>query len=588
MPRPSLWSSPSVPLDLRGRGGPDSGARRKPRRVGGFAAVAIALAAIVATAPSTAGAPGDDVEELRRHVEALGSEIMAGRGTGQEGGRRAAAYLASELEALIGEHGGGATGLQPAGSDGLRQPVPIHGATVLAATRLELVAPDGSSRALRLGHDYVLADTLPLVLAQPVEMVFVGYGISAPDQDYNDYRDVDVSGRVVVFLEGEPASEDPQFLDGERLSEHAAPERKFLTALGYGARGAVLIPSPLDGFASDWERVQRAYAGEQLTLASRLVHRFNLWMRLEAASLLFEGAERSFEELLQGVSEGRVSSFPLRTRLRFESAMRERDFTADNLVVRLPGRDPLLRAQHVVISAHYDGLGVRPAAGAGSEPVVHPGVVDNASGTAALLELVRRFSAGPAPARSLIFLFLTGEEHGRLGSRHWVDHAGVPVRDLVANVNIDGLSVLDTTDEWVGIGADLSTLGELLRESLHRQDLRLGRMPFGLATRQPFTASDQLSFAEAGVPSILVMEGLGFRTLRGDVGWRRFVEWGRTRYHSPRDDLDQPLRWDAMAQHVEVLERFVRHVADSPQEPRWLPHTPWLAERLRTLAEEAP
>lgn len=528
------------------------------------------------------------VAELRRHVEVLGADDMAGRGTGQPGGARAADYLEQQLTALIASAPPGGQRLQPAGSHGLRQPVPIHGATVLETTRLELIQPDGSARVLRLGRDYVLADTLPLVLAQPVEMVFVGFGISAPDQDYNDYRDVDVAGRIAVFLEGEPASDDPEFLDGERLSEHAAPQRKFLTALGYGARGAILIPSPLSGVASDWTRVQRAYAGEQLTLASRMVHQFNLWMRLEAAAVLFEGSGRPLEKVLADVTTRRVSSFPLVTRLRFESALRERDFIADNLIVRLPGRDPLLRDQHVVVSAHYDGLGVRPATGDVAGPVVYPSVVDNATGTAALLELARRFADAPPPARSLLFLLVTGEEHGRLGSRAYVDQPSLPLRDTVANINIDGLSIIDTTDEWVGVGGELSTLGELFRESLRSHGLRAGRMPFGLASRKPFTASDQLSFAEVGVPSIQVMEGLGFRNLRGDAGWRRFVDWGRTRYHSPQDGLNQPMRWDAMLQHVDVVERFIRHVADSPREPSWLPGTPWLGERLRSLAEEDP
>ena len=564
----------------------------------------VQIGVVVALAAATAGTAQRQPppwERLRVDVDVLGSAAMEGRGTGQPGGRRAAAYIQRELDALLkaprpanleGQaKTGGATSRGSYGEPALhRQAVPIHGATVLDSTRLELVDHDGTTRPLRLGEDYVLADTLPLVLAEPVELVFVGFGISAPDQDYNDYRDVDVAGRVVVFLEGEPSSDDPAFLDGERPSEHASPERKFLTALGYGARGAILIPSPLGGFASDWGRVQRAFSGEQLTLASRLVHRFNVWMRLEAAAALFDGAARDFATVLGDVMERQVSSFPLATRLRFESAMRERDFTADNLVVRLPGRDPLLRDQHVVISAHYDGLGGRPSVPSGadrhSEPVVYPSVVDNATGTAALLELVRRFVDEPPPARSLIFLFATGEEHGRLGSRYFVDHPTVPLRSLVANINVDGLSIIDTTDEWVGVGAELSTLGELLRESLRTHDLRIGGMPFGLASREPFTASDQLSFAEAGVPSIQVMEGLGFRTLRGDVGWRRFVEWGRTRYHTPRDSLNQPIRWDAVQQHVDVLERFVRHVADSPQEPSWLPHTPWLEERLRTLAED--
>jgi hypothetical protein len=514
------------------------------------------------------------IAEILRHLRALGDDAMEGRGTGTPGGERAAAYLESQLARLD---------LEPLGG-GYRQAVPLHGSLPLAASRLTLAAADGRRRTLALWDDYVLFDTgAQTFLPQPVPLTFVAYGIVAPEFDYNDYQRADVSGRIAVFMAGEPPSRDPSYFDGERPTIHSDPEMKFRTALARGARGAILIPSPRERAYLDWSRVLDAFQTEDVTLPYGVAGSLNVLLRLEPAARLFNGAPTSLGRVLELDREGALGSFPLAARVSFAGAFDERDFVAHNLVARLPGADPLLRDRHVIVSAHYDHLGTGRAKGGDT---IYNGVIDNASGTAVVLELARVLSSRPSrPRRSVLFLFVTGEEKGLLGSRFYSDHPVVPLHRTVAAVNVDGISFLDASDEFVGIGSAYSTLGELLEATLAGLGLRRAEVPALFTLREPFYESDQLAFAQAGIPAILVMEGLAFRDLKGAEGVRRFVAWGNERYHTPFDDLSQPLDHAAIEQHATVLLAFVERVADTPIEPQWLPGAPWTGERLRTMAE---
>lgn len=529
-------------------------------------------------APSGVAAAGTvelSTERILAHMRALGDDSMEGRGVGSPGGERAARYLEARLAEL---------GLEPAVGDGFRQAVPLHGSTPLRDSRLRVVSAAGVARELTLWDDYVLFDTSARTfLPRPVPLTFVAYGIVAPEFDHNDYQGLEMAGRIAVILTGEPPSDDPFFFDGSAPTVYSDPEMKFRTALSRGARGAILVPSSREGVFTDWQRVLDAFRTEDVTLPYGISGNLDLLLNADRAELLFDGAEHTFAEVEALDRSGALRSFPLRVEVGFSGMFRERDFVAHNVAARLPGSDPLLASEYLLVSAHYDGLGIGLPVGGDA---IFNGVIDNASGTAVVLELARVLAAGsPRPRRSILFLFVTGEEKGLLGSRYYRDHPLVPLHRTVAAINVDGISFLAPTDDFVGVGAELSTLGELLQKTLARLDLRLAEIPEPFRAREPLYASDQIAFAQGGVPSILVMEGLSFRGITAAEGLARFVAWGEERYHSPRDDLSQPLDRQAIEQHATVLLELVREVANTFTQPQWLPGTPFNGERLRSLAE---
>ena len=544
-------------------------------------AVTLAAAAIVAFAPARQAAPQDgepssiSAEEIRRHTVVLGSDALEGRAPGTRGGRLAAGYIADVLERL---------GIRPAGDDGsFFQQVPLHANRPLGSSRC-VITSLGESRILELGSDYLLFTTgAQTWLPRAVPMVFVGFGIVAPEFDYNDYADVDVGGKVVVYLAGEPPSNDDEFFDGPAESVYAAPETKQRIALSRGAVGSVLIPSR-DCRGICWERLQREFAFEHLTLAYALPRHLSLVLHPNLAPTLFSEALYDFDRVRKMESERTLRSFHLPVTLTFEGSFAARNFLAPNVVGKLEGGDPRLAETAVVVSAHYDHLGVGPEVDGDS---IYNGVVDNALGVAGVLEMARVLVSRPTrPRRSVIFLFPTAEEEGNLGSTFFLDHPPLPLSRIVANVNVDGLAHRAAFDEVVGIGGELSDLGDMLRQAAAGLGLEVVR-PEAVATgHEAYARSDQAAFAAAGVPAILVNEGFGWRGTGRDEAIRRTAEWLATVYHTPGDDLAQMLDFEASRRHCEVVLALLLAVADASESPQWQPGVPYAYQRLLSVADE--
>lgn len=513
------------------------------------------------------------LEALRRHTFFLGDDAQEGRAPGTPGAEAAARYIAGELERA---------GLRPLGRGGAGfQDVPLHGTTPTDQTEL-LVTSGCHSGPLRLGEDYVLfTGGVQTLIPRDVPLVFAGYGIVAPEFDYNDYQGLDVEGKVVVVLEGEPESDDPAYFAGRQPTVYATAEAKQRIALSRGARGSLLVPSALEP-ERDWVRLRREYAFEHLSLAYSLPRHLSARVHPAATAPLFCDADWDLDAVHRMERDHTLRSFPLAARVRFRGEFRERDFFGRNVVALLPGGDPKLADTYVLVSAHYDHLGVGP-------PVegdrIYNGVIDNAVGVAGVLEIARVLAARPEPpARSVVFLFPTAEEEGLLGSLYYLDHPLVPVHRTVANVNVDGLAHVDTFADVVGIGAEKSTLGETLVRVAARRGLEVSEIP-PLARAEPFNFSDQAAFAEVGVPALLVNEGLHWSRHTPEEALARYAEWGRTRYHQPSDDLAQPLNFEASRQHVDLLANLVWEIANDPEPPRWHPGRAEALAQLRTRAE---
>jgi len=365
---------------------------------------------------------------------------------------------------------------------------------------------------------------------------------------------------------------------------HSLPEIKQRVALSRGARGSVEIPSRREPSERAWEDRARMFAFEHVTLLYDLPRNLNVLLREEPARLLFRGAPDSLEEIFEMDRNGTIRSFPLRARISFRGVHREREFFANNIAGLLEGTDPLLRETCVLLSAHYDHLGMRPAADGDS---IFNGVVDNALGCAGLLEIAEVLARAPIPAlRPILFLFTTGEEKGLLGARHYCAHPVVPLHRTIANINVQGLAIIDAFEDVLGIGSEFSTIGEPLEAAASALSLSVSRTSSVVLAREAFARSDQLAFAQAGIPALLIVDGVRYRSYSEEEGIRRFIEWGRERYHTPFDDMSQPMCGEAVLQHGHVILATAGALANTFALPQWKPGSLFARARLHSIAEE--
>lgn len=541
--------------------------------------ILIALLALASFGSVNGQQPGIDskisVQLLQKHVEYLSSDLLEGRGTGTQGAELAARYIANELSSY---------GLQPIGDESDHfQRIPMRGSFSLDESSLQIRLHE-TERTFRLVQDYLLYRTgAETFVPNPTPLAFVGYGIIAPEFDYNDYQSLNVEGKIVVFLSGEPRSSDRDYFAGETRTIHSYPEAKQRVAIARGARGSILISNSREEVGRNWDYWVKEFSFEHVTLAYNAVGNLSVLMNPEAAALLFEGSAYSLADVFHMARKERMRSFPLKAEISFQGKFQQREFISSNVVALLEGADPSQKDSYLIISSHYDHLG-RGLSVAGDS--IYNGAFDNASGVAATLELARAWSGRIPPRRSVIFLFTTGEEKGLLGASYYVDNPLVPLYKTVANINVDGLALFDTFNDVVGVGSHLSTLGDQFERFVQGKGLKLAEIPAEFGRAEAFTRSDQLAFAEAGIPALLIMEGLNWRNTGPEEALRRFVAWGQKIYHSPFDDMTQPLNWEAALQHTTLILEFCEWLANSRFQPEWYPGGPYIHARLRSIAEK--
>lgn len=511
-------------------------------------------------------------ENIRRHMQFLASDIFEGRGTGENGGNLAAKYLALEYAKY---------GLIPIGDENtFYQYIPMHGSFALKSSVLKLYS-ETTETELRLNQDYLLYKTGQQTYTPvPLPLVFVSYGIIAPEFDYNDYQSVDVEGKIVVFLGGEPHSDDPVFFDGDAPTVYSYPESKQRLAISRGAAGSILIPVHEDFY---WEEQIKEFSSEDVTLAYSVSSNFSILINPEIANQIFYKSRYSYTEVMKMQEEGNVISFPLMTKISFKGDFKQRDFLAPNIIGMIEGSDSELKDSYIVVSAHYDHLGVGIPVNGDS---IYNGALDNAIGTAALLELSRIFSGLELPPkRSIIFIALTGEEKGLLGSTYYTDHPVVPLYKTIANINIDGIALFRNFQSIVGIGSEYSTLESYLDSTASSFNISMESIPPQFKKYEAFNRSDQIAFANAGIPSILVLEGLKNKNKSKDEILSALINYMKYTYHSPFDDLNQEIDYEAAEQHTQIIFDLCNRVANSDELPEWKPGAPFISARLRSIAE---
>lgn len=516
-------------------------------------------------------------ENIREHTYQLGNDRYQGRGTGTEGESEAAKYITNFLHEY---------GILPIGERmSYYQNIPMHGSYPQKSSRF-ILQVNNSDQVLKLGEDYLLYKTgAETYIPNPIPLVFVGYGIIAPEFDYNDYLSVDVQGKVVVFLSGEPYSEDEFFFKGTRPTIYSYPEAKQRIAISRGARGSIMIPVSEVGSRSDWEHWVKEFAFEHVTLAYTVSSHMSALINPAITNKIFYGSQYSYDNVLAMHNEGILSSFELRSRISFDGEFDERDFIGRNLIGMVEGRDNDLKDTYIILSAHYDHLGIGPEVKGDS---IYNGVMDNALGVAALLEISRVSAELESKTkRSVIFLFLTGEEKGLLGSKYYIDHSSRPLYKTIANINIDGLAAFDEFKDIIGVGAELSSLENDLMNVAQSFGLEVSSIPEDyFYESESISRSDQFSFMKAGIPSILLTEGLNYKNTTYQQGLDRLIQWTETVYHTPFDDLNQNLNFNAAQQHTRLIFKFSLLLANKTDPPQWNPGSPYINARLQSIAEK--
>ncbi len=499
------------------------------------------------------------IDRLREHVRYLADDRLQGRDTGTAGGELAAQYIAKEFRTMR---------LKPAGEgDSFLRPVPFERSRQDADRSKLLLSRDGQSQTLSYGTDFILNGFATTDAQLEAPLVFAGYGITAPEFKHDDYNGLDAKGKLVVLLSGEPPSSDPAFFDGDKDTKYALGSYKIQQARERGAVGVVTLLTSSRAPKFSWDRARAGQVRSVITLARARVNGFpTLLMRADGAEKLFQGAPLSFPQVDEQAEKGAVKGFPLPGKLRVEVSVHREPFRAPNVAGYLEGSDPELKKQVVVYSAHYDHVGT----GGDKEDKIFNGAWDNASGTAGVLEVARTFSNLPKearPKRSVLFLLVTGEEHGLLGSRHYVADPAFPIAQTAANINLDMTEIFGVPKDFNALGVEHSSLQRTAEVVARELGMKVGPDPTPeLGT---FVRSDQFSFVQAGVPSLFLRWGNEYEDIEPARVKKVHQEKLRTIYHQVEDGFDPTWSWEGMRRHTQVAFLLGLHVANQPGLPTW-------------------
>ena len=491
---------------------------------------------------------------LEAHLQVLGHDSLEGRGTGTRGYDRAARYVVRQFERV---------GLEPAGTRGYLQPVRLRRARTRDASLA--IEDQRGRRELVPVRDFIGIPHLVHADAEArAPVVFVGFGVTAPDRGHDDYRGVDARGKIVAVLTGGP----PSFPATER-AHYSTTREKAGNAARHGAVGMLIVRTRES--SQPWIRQLRQARNGSMRWLDADGSPYGVFPGNRAvaalsdsgAMKLFANAPQPYSAVLEAAARGSAAAFdlPLTASLRVSTTHEE--IESPNVAALLRGSDPVLQREVVVVTAHLDHLGIgEPMSG----DSVYNGVWDNASGTAAMLEIARAIAASSQrPRRSVLFLAVTAEEMGLLGSDYFAEHPTVPIERIVANVNLDGLSIFYPLREVVAHGAAHSTLEATAQRAAER--LGLAVVPDPIPAEVVFVRSDQYSFVLRGVPSIFYFTGL--RSAPGVDAPAIFQEWFTQRYHTPFDDLTQPRDLEAGASHAMLALLTTLDIANAAERPAW-------------------
>ncbi|MBX7097824.1 MAG: M28 family peptidase [Myxococcaceae bacterium] len=513
-------------------------------------------------------------EQLLAHTRYLASDGLEGRGPATRGDALAQGYIAAQLESL---------GVQPGAPDGgWLQPVELVGITGNPKT-LEL-SGNGKALSLKYWDDIIAVSGTPTetTKVEGAEVVFVGYGIQAPEYQWDDFKGLDVKGKVLLVMNNDPES-DPALFAGKTRLWYGRWDYKYDKAMRLGAAGCVIIHTK-DSAAYPWQVVQTSWSGEQFDLppapgAPSMPLR--AWATEDASRRLVALAGKDLDALRAAAQSRDFKPVPLGVKLStsFKNVVQTKR-TANVLGV-IKGSDPKLSQEWVVITAHHDHLGKNDAAKAGEDAIFN-GAVDNASGVATLLTLARGLTGLPkAPRRSILLAAVAAEEQGLLGSQFLVDHPPMPHARMALDLNVDGINIWGKTRDVSVIGLGKSSV-DLVISKLAKAQGRVVK-PDQRSDRGFFYRSDQFNFARAGVPSAYFSSGNDYVGKPVEWGQQQRDQWEEKHYHQPSDEVEASWNLDGAVDDLLLYFRLTVEVANAPAMPTWNKGDEFEAARLESL-----
>lgn len=520
---------------------------------------AVALSVMMPAALAAQARP-ISATEIDGYLRFLSSDLLEGRAPATRGDKLTVEYLASQLRAF---------GVEPAANGSYIQKVPIDILDAHPAT-MRIAASGKATARLRYPEDVVVwGGSAVEKSAAKAEIVFVGYGAVAPEYKWSDFKDGDVKGKILLVLVNDPPAPtaEPKLFGGRAMTYYGRWPYKFEEAERQGAAGALIVHTT-ERAGYPWHTVVGSWAKEQ-----RLLPRdaklppalgFQGWINdsvatamlaqagLNLATLRTQAESRDFRPVATGITLDVAFSS---TVSHLESA---------NVVGMVRGAHPKRRNEYIVMSSHWDHLGIGPKVNGDS---IYNGALDNASGTANLLAVTRVLAQGPTPARSVLFTFVTAEESGLLGSTHFAANPPVPAEAMVANVNMDGGNVFGRTRDLNVLGDTKSSLGPQLAALIRPQGMRI--TPEEFPERGSFYRSDHFAFAKIGVPAVSVGEGNDFEGRPKGWGTQQGEDYTAHRYHQPSDEYKADWDLRGAVQLSNIVLSFTRTLAASEAWPMW-------------------
>ena len=543
----------------------------------------IVAAACGGGAPQTlAEMPNLDATRVLADITKLSSDEFQGRAPGSEGERLTAQYLTDQFKAA---------GVEPGNPDGTWvQKVPLVGMRPAVSSPFTITQA-GKARQMEVLGEIVpfsrrVSETVTLAKS---EVVFVGYGIQAPEFQWDDYKGVDVKGKTILMLVNDPPVPgnglnglDPATFGGKAMTYYGRWTYKFEKAAEMGAAGVLVIHET--GPAGYPFAVAQGMGGERFNLSTPDKNMGKSavegWISLEATTALFKGAGLNFDEMKAKAATRDFTPVPLKATASVTLSQTIRTVDSQNVVAKITGSDSALNTEYVVYSAHWDHLGVGAPDPDGD--TIYNGAMDNASGTAAMLEIARAYKALPtAPKRTVVFLSVTAEEQGLLGSEYYARFPLYPLERPLANINVDGMNMWGRTSDVTVIGMGASDLDDYLTTAAKEQNRML--MPDPESEKGFYYRSDHFNFAKVGVPALYVDDGTAFIDKPAGYGKQKREDFTRLDYHKPSDNVKADWDLSGLAEDGKLLFAVGYRISMAPTYPEWKAGNEFKAVRDKML-----
>jgi Zn-dependent M28 family amino/carboxypeptidase len=518
--------------------------------------------------------PRIDAAAILAHIKVLASDQYEGRAPGTKGEELTVTYLSDQFRKM---------GLKPGNTDGTYvQNVPLVGITPDPSMALTFKTA-GQAETLTFRDDFVAwtKRVTESAALNDSELVFVGYGVEAPEYKWDDYKGVDLKGKTMVVLINDPPLPDEKMFGGKAMTYYGRWTYKFETGAKKGAAGILIVHETIPaGYPFS---VIQSSSGERFDLVTpdKNMWRASVegWISLDRAKQLFASAGQDFDALKARAATPEFKPVPLGVTASVHITNKLRTLDSRNVAAKLEGSDPKLKDEYVVYTAHWDHLGIGPEV---KGDKIYNGALDNASGTAGLLEIARAFTqAKPAPKRSILFLAVTAEEQGLLGSQFYSVSPIYPLAKTLANMNIDGMNLHGRTKDVTVIGMGASDLDDYLKAAAAEQGRTL--KPDPESEKGFYYRSDHFNFAKQGVPALYIDDGTEFIGKPADFGMKVRERYNKESYHAPSDDVKPDWDLSGAAEDAQLFFVVGYRVANAAKYPEWKPGNEFRAVREKQL-----